>query len=157
MDDEVWKDIPGYEVWKDIPGYEGLYKISNKGRVYSHYMGRLRKLVKRNNRGGQLQVGLNRGNKQTFYLVSRLVMQVFVKPNLANNDYVVYIDGNIENNKLSNLVIRSTARNDTGCVRVIEGKRCTKYHAVINTAERKQVFLGSFIDRRSAELATYLT
>ena len=23
------------EIWKDIKGYEGLYKVSNKGRVYS--------------------------------------------------------------------------------------------------------------------------
>ena len=23
------------EIWKDVKGYEGLYKVSNKGRVYS--------------------------------------------------------------------------------------------------------------------------
>ena len=28
MNDEI-------EIWKDVKGYEGLYKVSNKGRVYS--------------------------------------------------------------------------------------------------------------------------
>lgn len=32
-----------YEKWKDIKGYKGLYKISNKGRVYSYITNKILK------------------------------------------------------------------------------------------------------------------
>lgn len=141
------------EVWKDVVGYEGLYRVSDQGRVFSYITNRLRKLRKRDHRDGILQVGLSYDGKQTFYLVPRLVMQAFIKSDLSNKDHIIHLDGNVENNALSNLAIKQIGRNDTGFIRVVDGKKGTKYHAVVNTVDSKQIFLGSFTDKQSAESA----
>lgn len=34
------------EIWKDIPGYEGYYQVSNYGRVKSMYLYVFKRIVK---------------------------------------------------------------------------------------------------------------
>jgi len=88
------------EVWKDIRGYEGLYKISNKGRVYSLYKHKIMKW-KTNNRGYHT-VGLVKNGKYKYYLVHRLVAEHFV-PNPNNYPQVNHKDENKDNNCAENL------------------------------------------------------
>ena len=70
------------EVWKDVVGYEGLYKVSNKGNVFS--VGRRDSrgvkrggiiLKPRYSGNGYLQVDLrNNGKRKTKY-IHRLVTE----------------------------------------------------------------------------------
>nr|DAT75898.1 MAG TPA: homing endonuclease [Caudoviricetes sp.] len=75
------------EVWKDIHGYEGLYQISNMGRVKSLSRVILRsngfpqsfgeRILSPRNSNGYRSVSLCCGTKKTFY-VHRLVADAFI-------------------------------------------------------------------------------
>nr|DAO37094.1 MAG TPA: homing endonuclease [Caudoviricetes sp.] len=103
------------EVWKDIAGYEGYYQVSNLGRIKSvervvlskngwelHYKERLRKFSK--NAKGYLNVSFTRDCKTKTYLVSRLVATAFI-PNPDSLPQVGHRDDNRnkEDNRVENL------------------------------------------------------
>lgn len=88
------------EIWKDIKGYEGLYKISNYGRIYSYYSKKLLKTTLCN--GGYLRGHLYKNTKVKAFLVHRLVAKAFI-PNPENKPEVNHIDGNKKNNNVENL------------------------------------------------------
>lgn len=101
------------EIWKDIAGYEGLYQVSNEGRVKS-----LARVVIRNNGQklpikerilkpafngrGYLIVDLCDGGKKKHFKVHRLVCQAFHE-NPDNKPCVNHLDENKINNYASNL------------------------------------------------------
>lgn len=84
------------EIWKDISGYEGLYQISNLGRVKSK-----RKILKPIN-GEYLHVGLSKNGIQTTKLIHRLVAENFID-NPNNLPQVNHKDENKHNNCVNNL------------------------------------------------------
>lgn len=101
------------EIWKDIKGYEGLYQVSNLGKVRSldrkilfknghiqFFKGKILSLSKDKN--GYIHIILHKDNKTKIFRVHRLVAETFI-PNLENKPQVNHIDGNKENNCLSNL------------------------------------------------------
>lgn len=59
------------EVWKDIPGYEGLYQVSNLGRVKSY------------------DRKVNSPIRNSTRMVERIVKGQIIKPEIANNGYLV--------------------------------------------------------------------
>lgn len=70
------------EIWKDIPGYEGLYQVSNWGRVKSlnyHQTGRIQ-IMKPNKlkKGGYLRIRLCKNGDSKRFLVHTLVALAFV-------------------------------------------------------------------------------
>ena len=86
------------EVWKNIVGYEGLYEVSNKGRVYSHFIKGIKK--KRLHNGYEV-IDLTKDNKRTTKSVHRLVAIAFID-NPENKPTVNHIneiksDNNVEN------------------------------------------------------------
>lgn len=97
------------EIWKDVIGYEGLYQISNYGRVYS---------VPRKNRGRSFGGGFviprlwnNRPYYQVYlskkgipkrWAIHRLVALHFI-PNPNGYPVVNHIDENPSNNRADNL------------------------------------------------------
>jgi hypothetical protein len=101
------------EIWKDIKGYEGQYQISNKGRVYS-----IPRIIKKSNGKTQfvrgrilkayikqhkyLEVNLCINGKGKWYLVHRLVAEAFI-PNPNNLPQVNHKDENKLNNNVDNL------------------------------------------------------
>jgi len=106
------------EIWKDIEGYDGFYQISNLGRIQSYYNHRQ---TKRKNpkiispykiyKGYfciKLWSQMNR-SKKTF-LISRLVAQCFI-PNYLNKPCVNHKDGNKLNNYYTNLEWVTNAEN----------------------------------------------
>ena len=97
------------EIWRDVVGYEGLYKVSDRGNVYSvermgtngrKYGGRALKPGYR--RDGYLQVHLCENGMRKGKLIHRLVLEAFVE-NPNNLPEVNHIDEIKDNNELSNL------------------------------------------------------
>ena len=101
------------EIWKDIKGFEGYYQVSNTGRIRSldrkigYRKGRLRnwkgaekQLVETDK--GYLKVRLYMNNKSVTREVQRFVAEAFI-PNPENKEQVNHIDGNKQNNNVSNL------------------------------------------------------
>lgn len=86
------------EVWKDIDGFDGKYQVSSWGRVRS--ANGILKPYK--NKKGYLKVGLAKNGKSNKKRVNRLVAIAFI-PNPNDYPVVDHIDGNKENNSVSNL------------------------------------------------------
>lgn len=94
------------EIWKDIPGYEGRYQASNLGRIRSllDYHGRAQFLVlsQQLNTNGYYFVLLYKNNSRRFVAVHRLVCAAFHK-NPNNYPCVNHRDENRYNNRADNL------------------------------------------------------
>lgn len=100
-------------MWSDIPGYEGYYQASSDGQIKS-----LSRAVKTKGGGvrltaetilkptpdadGYYSVGLHKDGVYRTFRVHRLVAYTFL-PNPNNLPVVHHIDGNNQNNALSNL------------------------------------------------------
>ena len=89
------------EIWKDIKGYEGLYKISNYGNVYSLHTDRYLKPGV-NNKTKYFAVCLYKNGVYITKKIHRLIAEHFI-PNPDNKPCIDHIDGNRQNNKISNL------------------------------------------------------
>lgn len=92
------------EIWKDIPGYEGSYKISSNGRLKSFLKdkenGKI--LSVKNKKGWYLTAILRKKGFNTTKRIHRLVAEAFI-PNNERKPQVNHIDGNKQNNNFSNL------------------------------------------------------
>ena len=112
------------EVWKDIVGYEGLYQVSNLGRVKSLkrkvYAGRNRmrwqyeRILSNNktNGNGYIVVSLNKESKSKNKYVHRLVAEAFLE-NPNNYKYINHKDQNTFNNNVNNLEFCTAQYNST--------------------------------------------
>lgn len=88
------------EVWKEVFGYEGRYEVSNRGRVYSHFL--KRELTQYDRGNGYLSVMLSKKGKSKNYTVHSLVAEAFLgKPQKGLE--IDHIDGNKTNNNVLNL------------------------------------------------------
>lgn len=96
------------EVWKDINGYNGHYQISNHGNVRSfknsrHGISEKSKLLSTPKlKNGYNCVGLSNNGKVTTKYIHHLVADAFI-PNPKCKPQINHIDGNKENNNVSNL------------------------------------------------------
>jgi hypothetical protein len=93
------------EIWKDIAGYEGYYQVSNLGRVRSYPRNGTSyfiKILKARIDMGYERVWLSRGNMVKPQKISRLVASVFI-PNINNKPEVNHINGVKTDNRVENL------------------------------------------------------
>lgn len=106
------------EVWKDVVGYEGLYQVSNLGRLkslekstkfYSGYQKKIcerkypeRIICKNHISNGYLQIELFKNGKVKRLTMHRIVAKTFI-PNPNNYPCVNHKDGNKLNNNANNL------------------------------------------------------
>ena len=95
------------EIYKDINGYDGKYKISNFGNVLSmNYRGNTKKpnvLTPIKHHLGYMLIHLvGKDKKIKMKMIHTLVADAFI-PNPENKKYVNHIDGNKQNNHVSNL------------------------------------------------------
>lgn len=89
--------VVNLEIWTDIEGFEN-YQVSTWGRVRSSKC----ILKPYENQKGYLKVGLRKDGKCHKKRVSRLVAQAFI-PNPDELPQVDHIDGNKQNNSVTNL------------------------------------------------------
>ena len=90
------------EVWKDIEGYEGLYQVSNLGRVKSIGYKKERILKPAKVGRGYLKVNLCKNSEKKQFLVHRLICQTFIH-NPYNLPEVNRRDEDKTNNRVENL------------------------------------------------------
>lgn len=88
------------EIWKDVPGYEGVYKVSNKGRLYS--LKRFKVLKPYTNKCGYKMIMLQRNKVSHYTSIHRLVASAFL-PNPNSLPQVNHKDENPSNNNVENL------------------------------------------------------
>lgn len=113
------------EVWRDIKGYEGLYQVSTYGRIKKlagvNILDRTTKeriMSPLTQRLGYIQIGLTKDRKRSFPLVHRVVAETFI-PNPNGYPEVNHLDGDKKNNSVDNLAWCSKSQNmrhavDTG-------------------------------------------
>lgn len=87
------------EIWRDIDGYDGKYQVSTWGRVRSAN-GILKPYE---NSKGYLKIGLTKDGECRKHRVHRLVAEAFIE-NPENYPQVEHIDGNNQNNSITNLM-----------------------------------------------------
>lgn len=103
------------EIWRDVRGYEGFYQVSNKGRVksldryaknHSTLQFRPERILKQNiekvGRSKRCSVVLSKNSKTKVMKVHRLVAEAFI-PNPENKPQIDHIDTNMSNNSVENL------------------------------------------------------
>ena len=90
------------EVWKDIEGYEGHYQVSNLGRVKSLKRGNDKIMSLRRYKGGYLLVNLCKNGEMKTFTIHRLVGQAFL-PNPNNLPQINHKDEDKTNNRVENL------------------------------------------------------
>lgn len=100
FDEFLYKKEIGEE-FDDIPEFENLYKISNHGNVVGMVYGNLLALQKQHN---YYTAGLKGNNFSKTLFIHQLVAKLFVKnDNKKTNLLVKHLDGDLTNNKFSNL------------------------------------------------------
>lgn len=103
------------EVWKDIPGFEGFYQASNLGRVKSLVRrGRKEEKILKgspNNTGYMLVQLRNDDCKRKSLLTHRVVLMAFDPRDNMRNLEANHKDLNIKNNRLDNLEWTTTKEN----------------------------------------------
>lgn len=114
------------EIWKDIIGYEGIYQISSLGRVKSvsrcvNHINGVRhvhsKILKPNSCSLYLNISLSRKCVMNRFTIHRLVAKAFI-PNPNNLPQVNHRDGNKFNNKVENLEWCSSSDNQKHAYRI---------------------------------------
>lgn len=103
------------EIWKELPGYEGFYEVSNLGRVKSfkrYKKGKVLNLSK--NDSGYLRVGLRKNNKCKTKKVHQLVAIAFLNHTPCGYKIVIdHIDNDPLNNRLDNLQLITQRENSS--------------------------------------------
>ena len=101
------------EIWKDIVGYEGLYQVSNTGKIKSlnyNHTGREKILKQRLFNRGYLYVGLWKNGKQKYFSVHRLEYEAFYGE-IPKGMQVNHINEIKTDNRLENLNLMTPKEN----------------------------------------------
>lgn len=148
------------EIWKEIPGFTD-YKVSNLGRVKSNNKGKNLIIKPHPNTGGYLQVDLYENKKKKIYQVHQLVAVAFLGHVIDGIKLVVnHKDFNIKNNNLSNLEIVTSRENcnkkhlnhSSKYTGVSWKKHANMWESFI-TYKYKKYHLGYFKDEIEASMA----
>jgi len=163
------------EIWKNIPGYEGYYQASNLGRVRSVDRGVLTKNGQyRMYKGKILRGGICSGYQSTglckegvsrVFQHSQLVAMAFLNHKPDRYKIVVdHINGDISDDRLSNLRVVTHRENLSSCFRSDKKKQASQYVGV-NWSKRAgkwyaliqykgvRIYLGSYDVELDASMA----
>ena len=103
-------------LWRPIPGYRD-YQVSNKGDVMSCKFGKKLILKCRINKDGYLQINLYKGGKRVTRVVHQLVLLAFTGNGIEGHDGVRHLDGNPQNNCITNLTYGTYGENQADKVK----------------------------------------
>lgn len=121
------------EIWKDIVGYEGMYQVSNLGRVRRLFKHGTTKLLAYKMQGNRQTVRLRKksvnGIDYWCKIVANLVAEAFIPKDEEWQDYVEHIDKNERNNKVSNLKWANTTNKEI----------CASYSRIANLKAKNKV------------------
>lgn len=151
------------EVWKDIPGYEGLYQVSDMGRVKSLARRKRGDIIMHpkysHSTGGYYYIELSLNGKSTTFKMNRLVWQTFNGKTDLEIDHINHIswDDRLEN--LQPLTGRQNATKAT--LRYHKTSKYTGVHWDIArkkwrsgiTINKELIHLGRFDNEEEAALA----
>jgi hypothetical protein len=146
------------EIWKDISGYQGLYQVSNKGRVYSLPKsgsgGHDGKILKpKVGKKGHFNVGLFKNKKQKTFQVHQLVAMAFLGH--VPCGYKVIVDHKNEipgDNRVENLQLITQREN---VCRVQDGRYSSDYKGVIWFKRDKKWVSGIRINKKRINLGYF--
>lgn len=174
------------EIWKDIAGYEGYYQVSNLGRVKA-----LERVYKQRNgltgrdnyrtypeqmmfvevdKDGYLKTRLSKDGKQKKFFIHRLVALNFI-PNPDNKPEVNHKSGVKDDNRLDNLEWVTTSENqrhaisnklyvtakgeDAGAAKLTE-KEVREIHKLYSEGGVSQAYLGKLFNVRDSAISRIL-
>lgn len=130
------------ETWKDVPGYVGYYQVSSLGRIRSLPRNGTRKevhiLSPNVKKNGYVNVLLSKNDKRKTCRLHRLVAQAFI-PNPDNKPQVNHKNGCRSDNRTVNLEWVSSKENINHKFRVLGykmGKRNPKPVKCLETGEK---------------------
>lgn len=149
------------EIWKDIVGYEGLYQISNLGNVKSFQSNSERILKSPPDKHGYRIVILCKKQSRKSFKVHQLVAMAFLNhlPN-GNKMVVDHINDDKSDNRLENLQVvshrfnsrKTQGRYSSNYKGVSLIKSSGKWAALIQVSGRLK-YLGSFLNEYDAHVA----
>jgi hypothetical protein len=133
------------EIWKDIKGYEGSYQVSSEGRVKAlsrvvkSRWGTPKPLKEKEIREivdalGYSRLSLSKDGKVKTHKIHRLVAETF----LIGEGHINHIDGNKQNNHVSNLEFCTIKQNHNHAFE--SGLRPNKYYIPIVCNETGEMF-----------------
>lgn len=129
------------EIWKDIIGYEGLYQVSSYGTVKS-LTNRLKPIKNHSiGKGGYPHVALWKENKQVLFYVHRLVATYFI-PNHENKKCVNHISSDKKDFSIENLEWVSPLENS--------------HHSTQKRVNRSSKYVGVFAHSGKWESACWI-
>lgn len=151
------------EIWKEILGYEN-YQVSNYGRIKTKYLNEeilLRHCV--NPGSGRLQVVLSKDNKSKTYQIARLVGFAFCEGHDENHNTINHKDGDITNNKSSNLEWVSQSENNFHSYRELNRKPVVSRRFIFDKIIYKDKYefksiaaLSRFMGKSETQVRRYL-
>jgi len=100
--------MPALKRW--IDSYEGEFQADTDGNVYSWKSGEPKILKPTARKGGHLLVYLNSsdGKRYKRAYVHRVIYETFKLRKLKRSDWIIHKDGDLSNNKITNLELKNT-------------------------------------------------
>ena len=179
----VIKNDLGFEVWQDIPNYEGLYQASTYGRIKSvekqRYTGKggycteKEKIKSPLNNKKYYQLKLSKDDKNTMYLLHRIIAFTFLPKPIQGQTQINHIDENPHNNRVENLewctpkynVNYGTAKerisqtrkskNNNGVQQIKKGKVINTYSTCKEASEKLGICYNRICECARGEVKTF--
>jgi len=144
------------EIWKDVIGYEGLYQVSSLGRVKSFSRGK-EKILRSDKRNEYYSVVLSKNSIKKHKTNHQLVAESFIDKDYRSKNLVVnHKNFNKLDNRLENLEVVSIRENSNRkhikSSSKYTGVTKSKYKGWISTIvlNGKNMYLGSFDSEKEA-------
>ena len=155
IDNEIAnKKTEAKEVWRDVINYERWYEVSDKGNVRKVNMDGTTKLLRAKPSAKGKTVGLRKLNSVKTYQVSHLVADAFgVKPTSTNKNNIYHIDGDVNNDVLSNLTYdKKETEKYIEEHKVLNDVKENNKQELINYVENNKVFLQQAKEKINSEV-----